>query len=90
MAYTFSSPNDANKVATLVQEEINESSEKERISSHLQLKSSTSKTLEKDAVLRRIRRHERLNRVRGACQALLMGSDGDTDMASAYNMFSAP
>lgn len=44
------------------------------ITSELYLRSS-SKSLDKDVVLRRIRHHKNLNRVRGALQALLSSSE---------------
>ncbi|KAK7858697.1 hypothetical protein CFP56_010477 [Quercus suber] len=69
---------------------INHSEEKDSeilspISSQLYLKSSTqapSKTLDKEAVLRRIRLHKNLNKIRGALQALVAGSSEQTNIAS--------
>ncbi|GLU13648.1 hypothetical protein SLE2022_302720 [Rubroshorea leprosula] len=67
------------------------------ITSHLYLKSSarssSHETLDKEAVLRRIRHHKSLNRVRTALQALAGGSgkaNGDQMWMELSDDFSCP
>ncbi len=76
---------------------LNHSGEKDSelspVSSQLYLKSSTqasSKTLDKEAVLRRIRHHKNLNKVRGALQALISNSVQEQKWMDPDDVFSAP
>lgn len=101
MAYIFSENRPTFSEAEKVNHLRDEHETTNTVTSQLHLKSpaQTSETLDKDVVLRRIRHHKCVNKVRSAFQALVSSaSPGQADRVSAYEQkwleqddaFSAP